>query len=76
MSAFRSARGRIVEGAKSGSKVTVTPSRGKVVPVQLSFEPEAIFPDALVRSLIDEWLVPTLVERFLIGTISGDQLAT
>jgi hypothetical protein len=31
----------------------------------ISMEPEAVFTDVAVRSLIDEWLVPMLVERFV-----------
>ena len=31
----------------------------------ISIQPEAVFTDDAVRSLIDEWLVPMLVKRFV-----------
>jgi hypothetical protein len=31
----------------------------------ISIQPEEVFPDSAIRGLIDEWIVPMLVEQFI-----------
>jgi hypothetical protein len=52
-------------GVRETGSVQASRKRKSEPGTNISIQPEAVFSDSAIRGLIDEWIVPMLVEKFI-----------
>jgi len=55
----------VSEGRKPKPAARLKRRQSRRAGTNISIQPEAVFPDSAIRGLIDEWIVPMLVEKFI-----------